>query len=330
MIDKALFGTVLAGTVLVGLALAGILAIVIWKKDRTRKLSYLRFFVQVASLIGIFISFTYSLWLSLFLAVILVFTLFSGRFFCGWICPFGFYMDLIALLRQKLGVRYRMLPDRINLVLHKLRYIIAAVLLIAPLFFGALTITPLSAPQAEFLIGPYRSIDIMLSPLEPLIVPFTGVIANLGFISWSVSYPYARDILFYVNINAPLFTTALIYIFIGLTLAATFVYRRFWCRFCPTGISLAAANRFKSFKWAPALHISKVEEKCTKCGICKRVCPVQVTDVYEQKGGDIKTLVCLNCMRCIEMCPYEGCLKMNLGKKTIVESRNWLEPSKVG
>jgi formate hydrogenlyase subunit 6/NADH:ubiquinone oxidoreductase subunit I len=91
---------------------------------------------------------------------------------------------------------------------------------------------------------------------------------------------------------------------------------------------LAAANRFKAFKWAPLLHINKTEEKCTKCGICKRVCPVQVIDVYEQKGGEITTSVCLNCTRCIEMCPYEGCLKLTLAGKSLFKSRNWLEPSK--
>ncbi len=326
---KALLGTMFAATVLIGLAIAGLLIIVIWKKDRTKKLSYLRFFIQFASLIGIFYSFTLSLWLSLFLLVILGFTFFSGRFFCGWICPFGFYMDIVALIRQRLGARYRTLPDRINVYLHKLRYVIAAVILISPLFLGALTITPQSAIQAEFLRGPYRAVDMMLSPLEPLVVPWTGVLADLGFIQWSFSYPYARDIQYYVNINVPLLTTALIYIFIGLTLVSTFVYRRFWCRFCPTGISIAALNRFQAFKWMPMLHINKVEEKCTKCGICKRVCPVQVTEVYEDKGGKIAPSTCLSCMRCIEMCPYEGCLKMKLAGKTIVESRNWLEPSNI-
>jgi uncharacterized Fe-S center protein len=79
----------------------------------------------------------------------------------------------------------------------------------------------------------------------------------------------------------------------------------------------------------PVVHLNKVEEKCTKCGVCKRVCPVQVTDVYEQKGGDIGSSMCLNCMRCLEMCPYEGCLKMNVGNKTLIQSRNWLEPSNV-
>ena len=322
---EALAGTILAATVAVGLTLAGILVILIWKKDRTRKLSYLRLFIQIVSLVGIFYSFTIVLWLSVFFLVILAATLFSGRFFCGWICPFGLYMDLIAMLRKKLGIRYWVLPERINTSLHKLRYVIAAVILVSPLFLGALTVGPLSEVHALYLRGPYRSINIMLSPLEPIIVPFTGSIANLGIIEWSVSYPYARDIMFYINV--PVVTSIIIYVFIALTLVSTFMFRRFWCRFCPTGISLAAANKFKGFKWAPLLHINKVEEKCTKCGICKRVCPVQVTDVYEQKGGEIATSICLNCMRCVEMCPYEGCLKMNLAGKTIFKSRNWLEPS---
>jgi hypothetical protein len=34
-------------------------------------------------------------------------------------------------------------------------------------------------------------------------------------------------------------------------------------------------------------------------------------------------------MRCVEMCPYEGCLKVNFANKTLVKSRNWLEPSKL-
>jgi len=152
-------------------------------------------------------------------------------------------------------------------------------------------------------------------------------VATLSFIDWSFSYPYARDIMFYINI--PFVTSVIVYIFIGLSLASTFMYRRFWCRFCPTGISIAAVNKFKTFKWMPLLHINKTEEKCTKCGICRRVCPVQVVDVYEQKGGDIATSICLNCMRCVEMCPYEGCLKMKLAGKTIFQSRNWLQPSEM-
>jgi formate hydrogenlyase subunit 6/NADH:ubiquinone oxidoreductase subunit I len=86
-------------------------------------------------------------------------------------------------------------------------------------------------------------------------------------------------------------------------------------------------NRFKGFKWSPLLHIEKDEEKCTKCGVCKRVCQSQVNEVYDQKGGKIDTSMCVLCVRCVEMCPYEGALKLKLGSKTAFKSRNWLEPS---
>ncbi len=321
----------LALTMAIGLLLAGILIILIWKKDRTRKVSYLRLFIQVVSLVGIFISFTMSLWLSIFFVVIFAVTFFSGRFFCGWICPFGLYMDLIAMLRKKIGIRYRNLPEGVNSALHKLRYVIAAVILASPLLLGALDFTAQSSIYALFLRGPFRSLGLLLSPLEPLIVPWTGtagssIIASTGFNEWGISYPYARDIM--TALNEPTTALMLIYIFIALTLASTFLVRRFWCRFCPTAISIAALNKFKAFKALPLLHINKVEEKCTKCGICKRVCPVQVTEVYEEKGGDIKTSMCLNCMRCVEMCPYEDCLNMKLAGKTLFKSRNWLEPAK--
>jgi polyferredoxin len=323
---EALAATLLAIITGVGLAFAGILVILIYKKDRTKKLTYLRLFVQLASLVGIFYSFTMALWLSVFFLVILVATLFTGRFFCGWMCPFGFYMDLVALVRQAFKIRYRVLPDKVNRALHSLRYVIAAVLLVLPLFLGALTWSPASGTFALFLRGPYKPIGVFLDPLEPLVVPFTGSLCNLGFVDWSLSYPYARDIIYYINI--PLLASVVVYLFIGLTLAGTFMYRRLWCRFCPTGISLAAVNRFKGFEWAPLLHLNKTEEKCTKCGICKRVCPVQVTEVYEQKGGDINKSDCMLCLRCVEMCPYEGCLNVKLAQKTLFKSRNWLEPSK--
>jgi polyferredoxin len=323
---EELAATLLALITGIGLAFAGILVILIYKKDRTKKLTYLRLFVQLASLVGIFYSFTMALWLSVFFLVILVATLFTGRFFCGWMCPFGFYMDLVALVRQAFKIRYRLLPDKVNRALHSLRYVIAAVFLVLPLFLGALAGGPGSQTYALFLRGPYKPIGLFLDPLEPLVVPFTGSLYNFGFVDWSLSYPYVRDIAYYINI--PLLASVVVYLFIGLTLAGTFMYRRLWCRFCPTGISLAAINRFKAFKGVPLLHLHKSEEKCTKCGICKRVCPVQVTEVYEQKSGDLNKSNCMLCLRCVEMCPYEGCLSVKLAQKTVFQSRNWLEPSK--
>jgi ferredoxin-type protein NapH len=89
-------------------------------------------------------------------------------------------------------------------------------------------------------------------------------------------------------------------------------------------------NRFPPFKWVSGVRLEKVEEKCTKCGICKRVCPTQVKEVYEKKSGDVTTSQCLLCLRCVEMCPYEDCLKFKFAGKTVCKSRNWLDGTQIG
>jgi ferredoxin-type protein NapH len=308
-----------------GVVAAGILALFIWIRNRTRKITAIRFFVQAAALFAIFATvLTLAKWNSLVYGVlILVVPIFFGRFFCGWLCPFGFYQDLASLVRKKLRIRYWNLPDLANRILHKFRYILAASMLATPVFFGILDWN-VWVNFFQFQGGFKPLIIFFLGPLEPFLIPYPG---GIGFSGYSLSYPYIRGFTQFFTVS--IFTTITVIAFIVLTLAGSFMVRRFWCRFCPTGVSITLANRFAGFKWAPLLHINKTEEKCTKCGICKRVCPVQVTEVYEQKGGDITTSMCFNCMRCVEMCPYEGCLKVNFAHKTLVKSRNWLEPSKL-
>jgi len=179
-------------TVFAGLALAGMLVIVIWKKDLKMKVTYLRLFVQLVALISIYYLYTYSLWLLLMLAIILILPLFLGRFFCGWLCPFGFYSDLITILRKASKVRYRLLPDRLNRILNQLRYVILVFFLVLPFLLG-----PIESWQwflGLYLAGPFRPMSILLGPLEPLIIPWeTGV----KFFGIDISYPYVTDIILY-------------------------------------------------------------------------------------------------------------------------------------
>ncbi|MFB3890177.1 MAG: 4Fe-4S binding protein [Candidatus Bathyarchaeia archaeon] len=310
----------------VGLAIAGVLAIYIWIKNRTRKVTYLRLYVQLVSFFTIFFTvIILAKWNSLVYAVIiLVLPIFIGRFFCGWLCPFAFYMDLISLVRKAMRVRHRSLPDRLNKALHKVRYVVAASMLTLPFFFNALDLQT----WAQFIqfAGPFKPLNsFLIGPLETLVTPFPGTIEFSGY---SLTYPYIRGILTYVNVGAAEVTTALAILFIAVTVVGAFVFRRFWCRFCPTGVSIAAVNKYKALRGIPIVRLNKVEEKCTKCGVCKRVCPVQVTEVYDEKGGDITTQMCMLCTRCVEMCPYEGCLRVQAAGRTIFKSRNWLEPSK--
>ena len=313
-------------TIVAALAIAGVLVITIWKKNQTIKVTYIRFVIQAASLAAVYYLFTYSVRPLYILAFILAMTLVLGRFFCGWICPFGLYMDVLTLIRKALKIRYRIIPDRLNRLLHNLRYalvifflVLAAILYILepPSTWNLLNL------MALLFAGPFEHIGIMLGPLVPLIVPWQGPLEIGGLY---FSFPYVQEVIKYSGEN---FATVGALIFLALVAAGSFFIRRGWCRFCPTGISIAVVNKLKGFKWAPVLHLDKNETKCTKCGICKRVCPVQVNEVYEQKGGKIMTSMCMLCFRCVEMCPYEDCLRVNVGGKTVFKSRNWLEPAEL-
>jgi formate hydrogenlyase subunit 6/NADH:ubiquinone oxidoreductase subunit I len=235
-------------------------------------------------------------------------------------------MDLITLVRKAVKVRHRNLPDRLNKSLHNLRYMLLFFFLVVPFVLIATQPLPtleLGVVMALFFAGPFQSYRILLTPTVPLIPPWKGplVVEPVSF-----SYPYVQEIIAYLSGDLG---SILAIVLVALTVAGAFMFRRAWCRFCPTGGSIAVLNKLRGFKWTPVVHLDKDEEKCTKCGICKRVCPVQVTEVYEQKGGKIATSMCMLCTRCVEMCPYEGCLKVKIGGKTVFKSRNWLEHQKL-
>ena len=319
-----IIGDVLRLIVLAGLGVAGILAVLLWKKNLSKRVTFLRLVIQTVSFAALFYIFTYSIPLLYVLIVLFAMTLFLGRFYCGWLCPFALIMDLEIFLRKALKKRYRNLPDKLNKALHQSRYAILLFFLFLPIVLWLLEPPPnfdFAVMMAQLLAGPFRPYSVLLDPMIPIVVPWAGqlVINQINF-----SYPYAQNIIAYAGQNIG---QIIVVAFVGLTLVGGFFVRRIWCRFCPTGASLAVVNRFKGFKWAPMLHIDKDEEKCTKCGVCKRVCQSQVNDVYEQKGGKINTSMCMLCLRCVEMCPYEDTLKVKFANKTLFKSRNWLEPS---
>jgi polyferredoxin len=331
-----LISDILFITILSALVAIGILAILIWIRNLTIKMSILRLFIQIVAAVAIFtallawpISFSPTLAgvtalianrLTLILILIFLLTAVFGRFFCGWLCPFAFYMDLLTRLRRALRIDYWKLPDKLNDALDITRYVIIGFILLM-----VLTIGYLSPDLWRFFI-------MFMGPFKPLIMifllPFESVIASLGevlgFSSWGASFTLLGSTINWFN--SPLIISLTWFVFITFT-AGAFVVRLLWCRFCPAGITLSILNHLPHFNWLPLLQINKVEEKCTKCGICKRVCPVQVNDVYDDKGGNVTSSKCLACFRCVEMCPYSDCLKITFMGKIIYKSKNWLEPS---
>lgn len=317
-------GDIIRIVVLAGLGLAGVLAVLIWKKNLATRVTYIRLVVQVASFAAFFYVFTFTFPFLYLLIILFAVTIVLGRLYCGWACPLGFVMDLEVIVRKAFKIRYRILPEKLNKALHQLRYVLLLFFLFLPAAFWLIKPPPglnFAVLMAQLLAGPFLPYGILISPAMPFIVPWTS--GTISIFSINLTFPYVSEFVVFLGQN--IWQVSAI-VFICLTLTASFFFRRFWCRFCPTGVSLAVVNRFKGFKWAPLLHLDKDEKKCTKCGVCKRVCQSQVTDVYEQKGGKINTSMCILCLRCAEMCPYEDTIKLKFGNKTLFKSRNWLEP----
>jgi NAD-dependent dihydropyrimidine dehydrogenase PreA subunit len=245
-----------------------------------------------------------------------------GKFFCGWICPFGLYMDLVTKLRKTLKIRYRKLSDNFNEKFHQLSYVILALIIILSVLFGMQTIADTQViPETEkggFIYQYFSAPFCQVCPMKPLCMMLQSSVGLLRpeWLTESTTGEFFQLGYYLTSLNL---------IVLGIVTLAAFFYRRSWCRICPLGALIALFSRFPPFKWISALRLDKVEEKCTKCGVCKRVCPTQVTEVYEKKDGDVTSSNCLLCLRCVEMCPYEDALRLNVGGKPIIRSRNWLE-----
>jgi len=281
-----------------------------WAKYKTKKIRTVRYAVQVLFFFLIFYMSIIGIWKGVLVLAIFGMTIFLGRFFCGWICPFGLYMDTITILRNVLKRPYLSLPQKFNQTLHKTRYVVAAMIFVTVLLgfiLGSATLFDLF--NFIWLRPPFVPFTFFLEPLQPLMLPWKppfGALFEINRIY--LTYPYVGEIMVYLQKSKLALPIA--YIFTTATLVASFKIRRFWCRFCPTGISLSIINRFRAFRALPLLSLNKNDQKCTKCGICKRVCPVQVTEVYENKTGKIKTSMCILCLRCVEMCPQKNCLSL--------------------
>ncbi|WP_420264522.1 4Fe-4S binding protein [Candidatus Magnetominusculus dajiuhuensis] len=182
-----------------------------------------------------FTSFTVYKGLALSLLIIIP-TIFFGRFFCSWVCPFGILNQWISHLFNK----RRAVDDyKTNAYrdLYRIKYYILAALVVLAIF-GALQVglfDPIALMTRSFTIG---------------------------------IYPAANYIAGGIYIRQPLFIGGLLVSVIFLLIVAgnRFI-TRFWCRvLCPLGAFMGVLSM------ASVLRIRRNVDKCTDCQRCLRYC----------------------------------------------------------
>ncbi len=251
-----------------------------------------------------------------------------GRSFCGWLCPFGLYQDLLTRIRKATRRRHLSVSDKNSKKLFQASFLIIAVFMILSVIFASYSIfgteiipgTIPGGPEGTEagIVSNINEPFCLVCPARPLCI---AVECAVGAMDWSyvsqIAYgPFWVSGFYLTSINV----TVLVIVTI-LALA----YRRAWCRICPMGGLAALFSAYRPFRYFALTKLEKNEEKCTKCGVCKRVCPTQATAMYEQKGGDVTESRCILCARCVEICPYGGALELKFAGKTLMKSRDWLQ-----
>ena len=227
------------------------------------------------------------LWAAL---IVLAATLVLGRFFCGYLCPFGATMDFLEWMfsgKHTRKTKKEAVPPTLpawlspRLKYHVLALVLGAGVLGISLVFFAAPI-PLVTRLYGLVVLPVldAAADFLLMLIRPL----------AGAVGW--------DGIVFLKLNKARFGTQFFVLgfFIALVWASVRI-PRFWCRYlCPAGALFALFSR------RPMLR-RHVSEACVDCGLCARRCPMGAIGADPTATAHTE---CVICETCAHVCPVNA------------------------
>lgn len=191
---------------------------------------------------------------SYILSSLFLFSLILGRFICGWLCPFGFFQDLI----YKIPFFKKRIPIPLKTRFY-FKFALLITIIILPIFkvnefgYGILYFCKYICPAGTLEAGYFT---LLLQP---------SLISLIGFT-------------FFLK-------TFILIFFIILTLMDL----RFFCKnICPLGLIYGIFNKIGLFK------LSFNSNTCNACKVCEKVCPSNLSIPEEINSPEcIRCLNCL-------------------------------------
>jgi polyferredoxin len=219
-------------------------------------------------------------------------TLVFGRWFCGWVCPFGALHTLFSGMRGKRRAKDRVISGRYSTRQKSKYYVLIGVLT------GALFGVNLAGWIDPFSFF-YRSMATAVFPA--INAGLTGVFdLAYGTPLAAVTEPIYHNLRnYFLTMAQPrFFWGSLIGVLFGVVVALNFFRARFWCRYvCPTGALLGFVGKNST------VRITVDPDKCNNCLTCVMEC---------QGGADPKNseswkpAECLYCWNCQSNCPQDA------------------------
>ena len=255
-------------------------------------------FFKFDSLISLsFLISTHSIYEGITCALItLAATILLGRFFCGWICPFGTLHHIVGRLRSRKRMP-RGIPERgvSYLRWHTLKYYLLAFLLLAGAFslLQPAVLDPLCLLSRSCILSVFPSAGFLTSRLLNM-----GADSGVPLLStasdWIYRYLSPREWIGQGFFYGAALTTGIIFLAL---LLANLVTNRFWCRFlCPLGALFALVSRFS------ILRLRKDDARCVKCAKCALSCEGRA---LKGCGDGRHPAECLLCLNCAAECPAD-------------------------
>jgi polyferredoxin len=252
--------------------------------------------------------------------VILIPTIFLGRFFCGWICPLGSLNHWLSGFRSERTSRRgkKLLESNRYKKYQRIKYYVLFFCLGAALFgslqAGLLDPLPLLARSIGTAVLPTihsAALAVASFASGTGIGPIAAVGAGFYDLLSVTLLPFRQAHFHGILLISLVFVTIL---------ALNRVFTRFWCRgVCPLGAMLGVFSRFAIF----GLH--KDDKACNECNRCLLAC--QGAD-NPDVGSRWRQSECHLCLNCQAACP-EGALKFRFFPSKVSTQTNPAGTSKV-
>lgn len=226
-------------------------------------------FLQLDPLVAIGNIFTtHTLYQGLLWALVtIVLTILLGRFFCGWVCPFGTMHQFFGYLGN-LGKKVKKrIENNHYRKAQNIKYFILIAFLVMALFPLTSTVS-LQSGLLDPIPLVHRSVNLILLPIVDHFTKQISISPRYYDGAWVVGAVFLTFILL------------------------NFLIPRFYCRFiCPLGALFGFLGGFAIWR------IGKTQEECTECALCEDRCEGAC-----EPFGKIRISECLLCFNCIGAC----------------------------
>ncbi len=227
-------------------------------------------------------------------AIFFSFFFFLNKAFCGWVCPMGTVQEVLFRIGRRLGRPLNRLgPSGVGKVRPVKWLLLLALVLGLPLLAGmGVAANELGDPYCQ--VCPSRLATTLLTADAEQIAVRTSTTVNFAL-------------------------GALGNALFGFVIIAALAVRQPFCRICPLLSWNALFQRL-----SPMRLVKKRYDKCEKCGVCEKACPMDIHEIGREHGSKAFHEDCTLCGRCAEYCPDDDVIQIRFfGFRLFGSSRDY-------